>query len=173
MAGTVNLYTEEFFSLMAARWEGRRNRHLLATDLSTEGRRNEIHPRCLSPRLSKHLCLGGADNESIMMGIKGPGRRLAPDEIRRRWRGRSNPCREYGEHRGVVSPEQFAALFLMDSAEVKRLTQGVKPLTDQFPKRLTDAPSQSGHLRLRFDLYAGDSGFAEFRFIRLDDENLA
>ena len=33
----------------------------------------------------------------------------------------------------------MAALFVMDSEEIDRITQGIKPLTDFYPKRLTDS----------------------------------
>ncbi len=35
-------------------------------------------------------------------------------------------------------PQQLGALFVMDSAEIDRVTQGVPPLTDSYPKRLSD-----------------------------------
>ena len=41
---------------------------------------------------------------------------------------------------GIEEPEQMAALFLMDGEEIDRITQGIEPLTDFYPKRLSDAP---------------------------------
>ncbi len=41
---------------------------------------------------------------------------------------------------GVATPEHLAALFLMDAAEIAKITTGVQPLTDFYPKRLGDDP---------------------------------
>jgi hypothetical protein len=39
---------------------------------------------------------------------------------------------------GLEVPAQMSALFLMDGEEIDRITQGVEPLSDLYPKRLTD-----------------------------------
>ena len=41
---------------------------------------------------------------------------------------------------GVEVPQQLGALFLMDGDEIDRITRDVAPLTDNYPKRLSDAP---------------------------------
>jgi spermidine synthase len=41
---------------------------------------------------------------------------------------------------GVEVPQQLGALFLMDGDEIDRMTRDVAPLTDNYPKRLSDAP---------------------------------
>jgi hypothetical protein len=43
---------------------------------------------------------------------------------------------------GVEVPEQLAALFVMDGDEIDRITNGTKPLTDYYPKRLGDATAE-------------------------------
>jgi hypothetical protein len=40
---------------------------------------------------------------------------------------------------GVEVPSQLGALFLMDAQEIDRITREVAPLTDNYPKRLSDA----------------------------------
>jgi hypothetical protein len=40
---------------------------------------------------------------------------------------------------GIEVPAQMSALFLMDSEEIDRITEDVEPLSDLYPKRLTDA----------------------------------
>jgi spermidine synthase len=40
---------------------------------------------------------------------------------------------------GIEVPEQLGALFLMDGEEIDRITGGIAPLTDFYPKRLSDA----------------------------------
>ena len=72
------------------------------------------------------------------MGIKGPGRRMKEEEIRRLW---NDPVTSADLARvGIECPEQVGALFLMDSKEIERITRDVEPLTDFYPKRLSDAP---------------------------------
>jgi hypothetical protein len=80
-----------------------------------------------------------SDYEWIMMGIKGPGRKLEPEERRRWW---NDPATSADLNRiGIEVPEQLPALFLMDAAEIERFTNGVKPLSDFYPKRLSDTPA--------------------------------
>src|SRR5207237_628016 len=42
------------------------------------------------------------------------------------------------ERIGIEVPEQMSSLFLIDGDEIDRITQGVEPLSDFYPKRLTD-----------------------------------
>src|SRR5437868_10799213 len=69
----------------------------------------------------------GADEEWIMMGIKGPGRRVQEGEIRRLWSdsGTEDDLRRIG----MEVPEQLGALFLMDGEEIDHITGGIAPLT--------------------------------------------
>ena len=48
---------------------------------------------------------------------------------------------------GIEVPEQLGALFLMDGEEIDRITGGIAPLTDFYPKHLSDAPwdEQASH----------------------------
>ena len=73
-----------------------------------------------------------------MMGIKGAGRSISEDEIRRLW---SEPGTGADLRRiGIEVPQQLGALFLMDGEEINRITHDVAPLSDIYPKRLTDEP---------------------------------
>ena len=85
------------------------------------------------------LVWASADQQWIMMGIKGLGRRVNEEELRRLW---SEPARAGQDLRriGVEVPQQLGALFLMDGDEIDRITQDIAPLTDNYPKRLTDEP---------------------------------
>ena len=40
---------------------------------------------------------------------------------------------------GIEVPQQLGALFVMDGEEIDRITHDVAPLTDNYPKRLSDA----------------------------------
>src|SRR5437016_6380575 len=83
-----------------------------------------------------------ADQEWIMMGIKGPGRKIEAEKLRRLW---NDPASGADLRRmGIEVPQQLGALFLMDGEEIDRITHDVAPLTDNYPKRLTDAPWDEG-----------------------------
>jgi hypothetical protein len=78
-----------------------------------------------------------ADENWIMMGINGPGRRVNEEELRQLW---SDPMPGADLRRiGIEAPSQLGALFLMDGEEIDRSTRDVPPLTDNHPKRLSDA----------------------------------
>jgi hypothetical protein len=82
------------------------------------------------------LVWASADQEWIMMGIKGAPHRTSDAEVRSLWRDTNT--RADLARIGVEVPEQLAALFLMDGGEIERVTHGTKPLTDFYPKRLSD-----------------------------------
>ena len=72
-----------------------------------------------------------------MMGSKGPLQQ--PDqELARSFWSEAKMRSDLGRI-GIESPEQMSGLFVMDSEEIERITQGVEPLSDFYPKRLTDA----------------------------------
>ena len=97
-----------------------------------------------------------------MMGINGPGRRVTEDELRQLW---SNPGSGADLRRiGIEVPQQLGALFLMDGEEIDRITHDVAPLTDIYPKRLTDElwDDEANH---RFALTYLDASSALQRFL--------
>src|SRR2546423_15137879 len=72
-----------------------------------------------------------------MMGIKGPGRKIEEEKLRQLL---DDPGSGADLRRiGIEVPQQLGALFLMDGEEIDRITNDVAPLTDNYPKRLTDA----------------------------------
>ena len=109
------------------------------------------------------LVWASADQQWIMMGIKGPGRRVSEEELRRLW---SEPAAAGQELRrvGVEVPQQLAALFLMDGDEIDRITRDVAPLTDNYPKRLTDAVWDE-QANLEFTSTYMDASSALYRFL--------
>jgi spermidine synthase len=137
MAGAVNLYTEEFFSLMRSRLKenGIATFWLPINQLKVEETKAIL--RAFHHAFPNAL-VWGADQEWIMMGINGPGLRTTEDELRQLW----NDPKTGGDLRtiGIEVPQQLGALFLMDGDEIDRITQNVAPLTDVYPKRLTDRP---------------------------------
>lgn len=138
MAGAVNLYTEEFFSLMRSRLkkDGIATFWLPINQLKVEETKAIL--RAFHNAFPNASVWGSADQDWIMMGINGPGRKVAEDELRRLWtdQGTGADLRRIG----IEVPQQLGALFLMDEEEIDRITHNVAPLTDIYPKRLTDAP---------------------------------
>jgi len=65
---------------------------------------------------------------------------------------------------GVEVPQQLGALFLMDGEEIDRITRDVAPLTDNYPKRLTDEPWNE-EANFRFAATYMDASSAEYRFL--------
>jgi spermidine synthase len=137
-SGAVNLYTEEFFSLMKSRLkEGGIATFWLPIDqLKVEEAKAIL--RAFHNAFLNASVWASADQDWIMMGINGTGRKVKEEEIRRLW---SNPGSGADLRRiGVEVPQQLGALFLMDGDDIDRITHDVAPLTDIYPKRLTDEP---------------------------------
>jgi spermidine synthase len=138
MAGAVNLYTEEFFSLMRSRLKegGVATFWLPINQLKLEETKAIL--RAFHNAFPNASVWGSADQDWIMMGINGPGRRVTEDELRRLW---NEPATGADLRRiGIEVPQQLGALFLMDGDDIDRITHNIAPLTDVYPKRLTDEP---------------------------------
>jgi spermidine synthase len=138
MAGAVNLYTQEFFSLMRSRLKenGIATFWLPINQLKVDETKAIL--RAFHNAFPNALVWGGADQDWIMMGINGSGRRATEDELRQLWNYPTTGAdlRQIG----IEVPQQLGALFLMDGDEIDRVTHNVAPLTDVYPKRLTDRP---------------------------------
>jgi predicted membrane-bound spermidine synthase len=137
-AGAVNLYTQEFFSLMRSRLkeDGIATFWLPIDQLKVDETKAILC--AFHNAFSNASVWASADQDWIMMGINGPGRRVTEDELRQLW---NSPATGADLRRiGIEVPQQLGALFLMDSEDIDRITQNVAPLTDMHPKRLTDQP---------------------------------
>jgi spermidine synthase len=138
VAGAVNLYTQEFFSLMRSRLkqDGIATFWLPINQLKVEETKAIL--RAFHNAFPNASVWGSADQDWIMMGINDPGRRVSEDELRQLWK---DPATGGDLRRiGIEVPQQLAALFLMDGDDIDRITHNVAPLTDLYPKRLTDEP---------------------------------
>jgi spermidine synthase len=136
MAGSVNLYTEEFFSLMKSRLKegGIASFWLPIYQLKVEESKAIL--RAFHNAFPNASVWASADRDWIMLGINGPGRKIQASELRQLW---DDPGPGADLRRiGIEVPPQLAALFLMDGEEIDRITHAVAPLTDIYPKRLTD-----------------------------------
>jgi spermidine synthase len=136
MAGAVNLYTQEFFSLMRGKLKenGIATFWLPINQLRMEETKAIL--RAFHNAFPNALVWGGPDQDWVMMGINGSGVRTTEDEFWRLW----NDPKTGADLRtiGIEVPQQLGALFLMDGDEIDRITHDVAPLTDAYPKRLSD-----------------------------------
>ena len=138
MAGAVNLYTQEFFSLIRSklRENGIASFWLPINQLRVEETKAIL--RAFHNAFPNALVWGGGDQDWVMMGINGSGVRTTEDELRQLW----NDPKTGADLRtiGIEVPQQLGGLFLMDGDEIDRITHNIAPLTDAYPKRLTDQP---------------------------------
>jgi predicted membrane-bound spermidine synthase len=171
MAGTVNLYTEQFFSLMKSRLKdgGIVSFWLPLYHLKPDETKAVL--RAFHNVFPNASLWATSDLEWIMIGIKPPLPRPNPATAglaRRLWTDHNTGADLV--RIGVEVPEQMSTLFVMDDDEIDRLTKGVEPLTDFFPKRLSDAePDLVAAVRFGYRyLEAADAlrRFSSSRFIQ-------
>ncbi len=138
MAGSVNLYTQEFFSLLKSSLKegGIATFWLPINQLKVDEAKGIL--RAFHNVFSNASVWASADQEWIMMGVNGPGRRVEEKQVRQLW-SNSNSGADL-RRIGIEVPQQMAALFVMDGAEIDLVTRDIAPLTDLYPKRLTDEP---------------------------------
>jgi hypothetical protein len=138
--GSVNLYTEQFFSLMNDRLRdgGIATFWLPVYQLNVDEAKAIL--RAFHDAFPNCVIWSSSDEEWIMMGIKGAPRKIDVEHVREFWRFGST--RDDLARIGVEVPEQLAALFVMDGDEIDRIASGTKPLTDFYPKRLGDVTGE-------------------------------
>jgi len=136
-AGAVNLYTQQFFSLMKGRLKdgGIASFWLPIYQITVDETKAIL--RAFHNVFPNASLWATSDMEWVMIGIKPPVRTPDEDLARRLWTDSSSGSDLV--RTGFEVPDQIPALFVMDAEEIDRLTQGVEPLDDFYPKRLTDA----------------------------------
>jgi spermidine synthase len=168
VAGTVNLYTQEFFSLMRDRLKdgGVATFWLPIYQLTTDETKAIL--RAFRNVFPDSSVWSTCDLEWIMMGIKGTPSPPGPASSAAFWSD-TNVRSDLGRI-GIETPAQMSGLFLMDGAEIDRITQGIEPLSDLYPKRLTDVhPSVDSAFefaRTYFDRSAALRRFLASSFIK-------
>jgi len=153
VAGTVNLYTQQFFSLLNDRLKdgGIATFWLPIYQLTTDETKAIL--RGFHNVFPNASVWATCDLEWIMTGMKGPLHKPNEAAARALWSDVGTRL-DLGRI-GIEVPAQMSALFLMDGEEIDRITQGVEPLSDLYPKRLTDvhpdlnAVHQFGYTYLR------------------------
>jgi predicted membrane-bound spermidine synthase len=161
VAGAVNLYTQQFFSLIKGRLkEGGIVSFWLPIYQVTVDETKAIL-RAFHNVFPNASLWATSDMEWVMVGVKPPVRK--PDEVLAR-RFFTDPGSGADLARiGIEVPAQIPALFLMDGEEIERLTEGVEPLDDFYPKRLTDAqPDMNPIYRLAHGYLLGSAALQRF-----------
>ncbi len=167
--GSVNLYTEQFFSLMSDRLKdgGIATFWLPIYQLNINEAKAIL--RAFHNAFPNCVIWSSSDEEWIMMGIKGAPRKIDSEQIRKFWRFGST--RDDLARIGVEVPEQLAALFVMDGDEIDRVAKGTKPLTDFYPKRLGDVTEEDRSIHeFTSDYMQAASAAQRFRSSRLIQE---
>jgi predicted membrane-bound spermidine synthase len=147
VAGTVNLYTEQFFSLMKGRLKdgGIASFWLPIYQVTTDDTKAIL--RAFHNVFPDASLWAASDLEWIMIGIRPPVAPANEELTRRLWTdSTSGPDLV---RIGLELPEQLSATFVMDAEEIDRLTKDVQPLTDFYPKRLSDAEP---HVQAAYEL---------------------
>jgi spermidine synthase len=162
VAGSVNLYTQEFFSLMKGRLKegGIATFWLPLNQLKLEESKAILHAfRAVFPTCA---VWAAPDQEWIMMGIKGSPAKVRSEEITRLW---ADPRTGADLRRiGLEVPEQLGALYIMDGEEIDRITDETAPLIDNYPKRLTDERwDEEANHRLALSCFDPATAMARFR----------
>jgi spermidine synthase len=136
MAGIVNLYTQEYFQLIHdCLKEGG-----IATYWLPVAQLNEPEAKAILKAFQNVFpdCTlwTGSGFEWMMVGTKHLRGRVALDHFRRQWDD-ENIAPEL-QALGFDTPEQIGTTFLMDIPDIRAYTRDAAPLTDNYPKRLTD-----------------------------------
>lgn len=140
VVGAVNLYTTEFFSLLRNRLtEGGIATFWLPIYQLTPDETKAVLA-AFHQAFPNSSVWSGTEEEWLMLGINGERRALSPAELNRLWD--DAPTRRDLIRVGFEAPAQLAASFLMDSDAISKYTGGALPLTDNYPRRLTDARAE-------------------------------
>jgi spermidine synthase len=148
-AGIVNLYTREYFELIRAHLnsKGMVTYWLPAHDLNDADSLAIIKAFC---EVFEDCSLwNGGGLDFMMVGVKDGIDPISAGELEGAWD--SEIGREL-ELIGLENPDMFGTMFMADSKLLKKITLQIKPVTDNFPHRIS--PSNEG-LRDFSSLYAG------------------
>ena len=145
VAGAVNLYTEQFFRLMSDRLNdgGIATFWLPIYQLTVTEAKSIL--LAFHGAFQNTMIWSGPDEEWIMMGIKGRPRPTDLAALRRMFAG-SNTKPDLARI-GIETPEEIAAMFVMDGDEINQIAADVKPLSDIYPKRLGDSTEPDPGIR--------------------------
>ena len=167
VAGTVNLYTEEFFSLVYSRLSdgGIASFWLPLYQLTPNEAKSVL--RAFHNIFPSAAVFATNDLEWIMLGFKPPLTKPTEEASRQFWGATSFDLNRIG----IETPEQMSALFVMDGQDIDDITRGVAALTDFYPKRLSNVhPDANAVYRFAFPYMESSSAWHRFRSSSLIDK---
>jgi predicted membrane-bound spermidine synthase len=136
-AGIVNLYTRDYFAVVRDRLtnRGMATYWLPVYQLTESDAKSIIRGFC--DAFSDCSLWSGAGAEWILVGGTGEAK-PSYEGFARQWR---DPVSAATLARiGIETPEQLATMFLADAPMLARYTANARPLTDNFPLRLSPSP---------------------------------
>jgi spermidine synthase len=135
VSGTVNLYTQQFFSLVYNRLaDGGIVSYWLPLYQLTPYEAKSILRAFHNSFPNAAVCATN-DLEWIMLGFKPPLTKPMDEAARQLWTAGATAVDL--NRIGLEMPEQMSALFVMDGDGIDNITRGVAALTDFYPKRLS------------------------------------
>ncbi len=139
MAGVVNLYTREYFALLAERLApgGLATYWLPVHQLDPSGARAVIAAFC--DAFADCTLWAGSKYHWILLGGRGFEHRPDAKHFVRLWRDPASAPRIAAS--GLESPAQLGATFLADATQLRSWYGGTPALTDDYPKRLAAQPT--------------------------------
>ena len=167
MAGAVNLYTRQFFALMKSRLkpDGVVTFWLPIYQLQLSDTKSIL--RAFHEVFGNASVWASSDEEWIMVGINGPGGRLTEADVASLWKDNRHADLL---RIGVEVPEQIGSLFLMDSETIEAITATTSPLTDLWPKRLSDLAADPAETdRFAAEYFDAPKATERFRASKLID----
>jgi spermidine synthase len=136
MAGIVSLYTREYFSLIRDRLtEGGFVSYWLPGHSLLE-RDSKAIIRAFCDVFRDCTLWTGAALDWILLGSRDARGPVPRTDFERQWRDETVARKMRG--RGIEVPEQLGALFMGDAEHLDAVTDGVPPLTDNWPKRISN-----------------------------------
>lgn len=136
LAGIVNLYTREYFELVRDRLEegGIATYWLPVHTLMISDTQAILRAFC--DVFSDCTLWTGAGRDWVLVGSRNRWKRTPLERFEKQWQNPLVAAELVAL--GLEHPGQIGALFLADADQIERITEGVEPLVDDFPKRLAD-----------------------------------
>jgi predicted membrane-bound spermidine synthase len=134
-AGVANLYSREFFHLLAERLNpgGLATYWLPVHDLNAREARAIV--AAFIDAFPETTLWTGSGLDWILMGLKPPGGGVREEDFRGWWR--RSPVSDRLREVGLDAPESLGALFLADGPWLRAWVGEAPPLTDNFPRRIS------------------------------------
>lgn len=141
-AGTVNLYTQEYFQLLYERLRdgGMTTYWLPVHQISQEETRAIL--KAFSSVFPNATLWAGKSLDWMLVGVRGELAPVSQEAFSRQWE--APRVGDMLRKIGFETPPQLLTTFLAGAEHIELLTRGVEPLTDNYPKRLHDVERYLG-----------------------------